>query len=146
MNRLCLQIMLLVFAVIITFSVHAGLGRHVFYLKKEDRIRAIKLVNIANPFLVIASSLPNVSVAISLNKILVPPYKWQQGFLFGIPILQCIICMISSIVAFTECSPPQSLWDNEVRGDCISTDAIVAILYLNSGKFENFTLHYSNYH
>ncbi|KAL8745580.1 MAG: hypothetical protein Q9190_002292 [Brigantiaea leucoxantha] len=126
-------VFVLVYASIITVAVHAGLGRHLIYIEPENLTRAIKLAIIANPFVIIASALPNVAVAIALNRILIPVY-WQLTILYGIPILQCIIALISSILAFTYCNPPSSLWDPTQPAKCISTDAAVGVLYFNGGK------------
>ncbi|KAI4123453.1 MAG: hypothetical protein LQ338_005250 [Usnochroma carphineum] len=67
---------LLAYAPMITVSVHRGLGQHVYYLTPEARTGAIKLALITNPLIYLAASWPNISVAISLNRILVP-LPWQ---------------------------------------------------------------------
>ncbi|KAL8681920.1 MAG: hypothetical protein Q9186_002006 [Xanthomendoza sp. 1 TL-2023] len=81
---------LLAFAPLITVSVAQGLGKHIFYLSPASRIKSIKLAILSNPLVFLASSWPNISVAISLNRILVPP-PWQVWILYGIPILQYAI-------------------------------------------------------
>ncbi|KAL8682430.1 MAG: hypothetical protein Q9224_006781, partial [Gallowayella concinna] len=70
------QLFLLAFAPLITVSVAQGLGKHIFYLSPASRIKSIKLAILSNPLVFLASSWPNISVAISLNRILVPP-PWQ---------------------------------------------------------------------
>ncbi|KAL8807156.1 MAG: hypothetical protein Q9182_000838 [Xanthomendoza sp. 2 TL-2023] len=101
---------LLTFAPLITVSVSEGLGKHVFYLTPTARIQCSKLAILSNPLVFLASSWPNVSVAISLNRILVPQ-PWQVGVLYGIPILQCAFAFISSIVTYNQCSPLEGLWN-----------------------------------
>ncbi|KAL8991695.1 MAG: hypothetical protein Q9169_007739 [Polycauliona sp. 2 TL-2023] len=121
---------LLAFAPLITISVHRGLGRHIFYLQPEAAIQASKLAILSNPLVFLAGAWPNISVAISIDRILVPP-PTQLVFLYGIPILQCIFALISSIITYTSCSPLEGLWNPTIQPKCLPSEAIVDILYLN---------------
>ncbi|KAL8711971.1 MAG: hypothetical protein Q9220_003667 [cf. Caloplaca sp. 1 TL-2023] len=132
------KLFLLAFAPLITVSVHKGLGRHVYYLNPDTAIEAAKLAVLSNPLVFLAGAWPNISVAIAFNRILVPPQRWQVGVLFGVPILQCTLAVISSITTYTECSPLKAIWNPSIPHKCISPDAILAILYLN-GAFSAFT-------
>lgn len=117
----------------ITVSVHRGLGQHVYYLTPEARTGAIKLALITNPLIYLAASWPNISVAISLNRILVP-LPWQVWILYGIPVLQCTISIISSIITYTECSPMQGLWNPTIPHKCLPGDVVSGILFFNGGE------------
>ncbi|KAI4095703.1 MAG: hypothetical protein LQ344_001420 [Seirophora lacunosa] len=128
---------LLAFAPIITISVRDGLGKHVYDLTPEARTRAIKLAIISNPLIFLAAAWPNVSVAISLNRILVPP-RWQVGILYGIPIFQCIIALICSIVTYNQCKPIAGIWNPTIPHRCLPQDGVVGILYFN-GALSAFT-------
>ncbi|KAI4243225.1 MAG: hypothetical protein L6R40_003593 [Gallowayella cf. fulva] len=128
---------LLAFAPVITVSVHKGLGKHVFYLTPEARIQSTKLAILSNPLVFLASSFPNVSVAISVHRILVPK-SWQLGFLYGVPILQSAFALICSIVTYNECSPLEGLWNPQIPHKCLPSDKLVGILYAN-GALSAFT-------
>lgn len=126
------KLFLLAFAPVITVSVHKGLGKHVFYLTPEARIQSTKLAILSNPLVFLASSFPNVSVAISVHRILVPK-SWQLGFLYGVPILQSAFALICSIVTYNECSPLEGLWNPQIPHKCLPSDKLVGILYANGG-------------
>ncbi|KAL8629735.1 hypothetical protein Q9189_004529 [Teloschistes chrysophthalmus] len=96
----------------------------------EDAIEATKLAIISNPLVFLAAAFPNISVAISLNRILVPE-PWKLSFLIGIPILQCVVASICSIITYTECSPLRAIWDPMVPHKCIPTTTVLGLLYLN---------------
>lgn len=78
------------------------------------------------------AALPNISIAISLDTILVPQ-PWQLGFLYGIPMLQCTIALICSIITYTECLPLEGLWNEMIPHKCLPEEAIVGILFFNGG-------------
>lgn len=88
---------------------------------------------ISNPLIFLAAAWPNVSVAISLNRILVPP-RWQVGILYGIPIFQCIIALICSIVTYNQCKPIAGIWNPTIPHRCLPQDGVVGILYFNGGE------------
>ncbi|KAI4106720.1 MAG: hypothetical protein LQ339_002911 [Xanthoria mediterranea] len=130
-------LLLLAFAPLITISVHDGLGRHNFYLTPEASIRSAKLAILSNPLVFLAAAWPNISVAISLDRILVPQ-PWPRAFLYGIPILQCLFALICSIVTYTECSPLEGLWDKWIPHRCLPPETVVGILNAN-GALSAFT-------
>ncbi|KAI4182631.1 MAG: hypothetical protein L6R41_005854 [Letrouitia leprolyta] len=68
---------LLAFASIITVSVHRGLGKHFINLSPAALTASVKLAIISNPLVFLAATFPNISVAISLDRILVPQL-WQK--------------------------------------------------------------------
>ncbi|KAL8766849.1 MAG: hypothetical protein Q9209_006507 [Squamulea sp. 1 TL-2023] len=121
---------LLASAPLVTVSVCRGLGRHIYYLSLEARMQCSKLAILSSPLVFLAGTWPNISVAIALNRIFVPQ-PWQLGFLYGVPILQCVFAMISSIVTYTICSPLEGLWDLRIGHKCLSSHVIVDILYAN---------------
>ncbi|KAL8894814.1 MAG: hypothetical protein Q9192_004033 [Flavoplaca navasiana] len=128
---------LLAFAPLITVSVHQGLGKHIFYLTPKAAMQSTKLAVLSNPLVFLASAWPNISVAISLNRILVPQ-PWQLIFLYGIPILQCVFGFICSIITYTTCSPLEGLWNPAVPHTCLPNATVVGILYFN-GALSAFT-------
>ncbi|KAL8851055.1 MAG: hypothetical protein Q9221_004045 [Calogaya cf. arnoldii] len=128
---------LLAFAPLVTVSVDRGLGRHVYYLTTEARTQASKLAVLSNPLVYLAAAWPNISVAISLDKILVPKPS-QLAFLYGIPILQCLFALTSSIITYTTCTPLEGLWNPSVGDKCLPVSAVGGILYFN-GALSAFT-------
>ena len=117
-----------------TADVHAGMGRHAKFLTKDQARLATKLNLIANPFGVMAYSLPNIAVAIFLNRIL-NFNSWRKWSLFGITILQSVVAGISCILLLTQCVPTRSLWDSTVKpARCIPANAIINFSYFVGGQ------------
>ena len=115
------------------------MGRHAYYLSSYQRIRATKLNLIANPFGIMAYSLPNVSVAIFINRILRLP-RLQQWLLYSVPIAQCVIAGISCVLLFAQCVPAQFLWDPTVPAKCLSPTVITGYSYFVGGEHCNVTI------
>lgn len=92
----------------------------------------MKLAIISNPLVFLAATFPNISVAISLDRILVPQL-WQKGILYGIPILQCIVAFTCSVITYSQCTPLEALWNPSIPHKCLPSNAIIGILYLNGG-------------
>ncbi|KAL8661876.1 MAG: hypothetical protein Q9168_008339, partial [Polycauliona sp. 1 TL-2023] len=130
-------LLLLAFAPLITVSVHRGLGRYVYYLDAESGIQASKLAVLSNPLIFLASAWPNISVAISIDRILVPT-RGQQGVLYGIPILQCIFALICSIITYTSSAPLEGLWNPFIQAKRVPPSIVQGILYCN-GALSAFT-------
>lgn len=124
---------LLAFAGIITVSVHRGLGKHFINLSPAALTGAVKLAIISNPLVFLAAAFPNISVAISLDRILVPQL-WPRVMLYGFPILQCIVAFICSVITYTQCTPLEALWNPTIPHKCLPSNAIVGILYFNGGE------------
>lgn len=115
----------------------AGMGRHAYYLDFEQRVRATKLNLIANPFGIMAYSLPNISVAIFIQRIL-HFKRLQKWLLYSVPVAQNIIAAVSCILLFAQCSPSTFLWDPTVKAKCLSSNVITHYSYF-VGAYSAFT-------
>lgn len=89
---------------------------------------AVKINLIANPFGVMAYSLPNISVAIFLDRILAPN-KHRRIALYTITIAQSVIAAISLILLFTQCTPTEFLWNPTIRATCLSPSVVTGYSY-----------------
>lgn len=117
----------------ITASVHAGLGRHAYYLDPYHRKQAIKLNIIANPFGIMAYSLPNLSVAMFLNRILSLD-RGRKWFIYAVAITQNIFAAVSSILVFEQCHPTAFLWDPSVEATCLPSEVLPVYSYFVGGQ------------
>ncbi|MCJ1432412.1 hypothetical protein MMC27_001768 [Xylographa pallens] len=84
-----------------------------------------------------AYSLPNISVAIFLNRIL-SPNRWRRWMIYAIVIAQSVIAAISCVILFTQCTPTASLWDPAVSGTCLPSSVITGYSYF-VGAYSAFT-------
>lgn len=130
-------VLILVCTSVITASVSAGMGRHGYYLSPHQRIQATKLNYISNPFGIMAYSLPNLSVAIFLNRILRLP-RLQKWLLYSVPIAQCVIAGISCVLLFAQCTPSRFLWDPAIPARCLSATVLTGYSYF-VGAYSAFT-------
>jgi len=104
------------------------MGRHMYYLTPEQQMKTVKINLIANPFGIMAYSLPNISVAIFLNRILVPN-MWRKWLLYGITITQSVIAGISCILLFAQCTPTEFLWNPTISARCMPSSVITGYSY-----------------
>lgn len=122
---------------VITASVDAGMGRHAYHLTVAQRVQATKLNFIANPFGIMAYSLPNISVAIFIHRILRLP-RTQKWVLYSVTIAQNIIAGISCVLLFTQCSPTEFLWNPTIPAKCLSSTVLTGYSYF-VGAYSAFT-------
>lgn len=111
------------------------MGRHAYDLTFAQRVQATKLNFIANPFGIMAYSLPNISVAIFIQRILHLP-RLQKWVLYAVTISQNIIAGISCVLLFTQCSPTQFLWNPTIPAKCLSSTVLTGYSYFVGGKIE----------
>lgn len=106
---------------LITASVHAGLGRHSSELAMEQQLRALKLSVLASPFGIMAYSLPNVSVAIFLDRILFPD-PLRKWFIYSVVIAQNVAAAVAVIMLFFHCATPPTIWHGRCFDPLIFTN------------------------
>ena len=117
------------------------MGRHAYYLNPEQRVRATKINFILNPFGIMAYSLPNISVAIFINRIL-SLRGWRKWGIYGIAIAQSFIAGISCILLFAQCSPAKFLWDPTIPAKCLPSTVITGYSYFVGCKSSKLSNHY----
>ncbi len=125
---LSVQLLSLICTALFTADVEYGMGRHAAYLTPDELSKAVKINLIANPFGVMAYSLPNISVAIFLNRILAPN-KTRKLILYTITIAQSVIAAISLILLFTQCNPTEYLWNPTIPATCWSPSVLIGYSY-----------------
>lgn len=108
------------------------MGKHAAYLTSHELMQAVKINFIANPFGVMAYSLPNISVAIFLNRILAPN-RARKITLYTITIAQSVIAAISLIILFAQCHPTEFLWNPTIRATCLPPSVLTGYSYFVGG-------------
>ena len=104
------------------------MGRHASYLTPSQLELAVKINLIANPFGVMAYSLPNISVAIFLDRILAPN-RSRKFALYTITIAQSVIAGISLVLLFTQCTPAEHLWNPTIPANCLPASVVTGYSY-----------------
>ena len=120
--------------VLFSVMVHNGFGRHTVYLSLSQQQLTLKLQIIANPFIVLAASLPYVSVALLVNRILAPEplQKWR---ILSVTILQSLIAFVQCVLFLTTGVPIDSTWNPNVKPTtCLPTNLVAHFSYSNTGS------------
>ena len=83
-----------------------------FYLTDINQaILITKLTFVIQPFSVFANALAKTSIAILLQRLMGPGALVKKGLLWATTGIFWVLCIVTSIVAFAQCSPPSALWD-----------------------------------
>lgn len=115
------------------------MGRHPKDLENAKLISTVRLNLIANPFGIMAYSLPNISVAILLNRIIAPTRSLRLA-IFAVAIAQSIIAGISCILLFAQCTPSEYLWNPTIKATCMPASVITGYFYFVGGRESRHTL------
>ena len=111
-----------------------GFGRHIWTLPPDDVIQSIKFNYLATPFQIMAYSVPKLSVAIFIDRIL-SPSRIRRYILYGVPCVQLLSGIISIILLFKTCTPVASIWDPAVKQQyCLPHDPTLGYNYYVAGK------------
>ncbi|KAI1259430.1 hypothetical protein F5Y18DRAFT_296648 [Xylariaceae sp. FL1019] len=107
----------------ITYSVHLGFGRHTAAVLAEPNgprkvVRTAMWQQLGYPFNIGAFSLPNISIAILINRLLVPNTTRELA-LYSLVILQVIFAVVSIFIIFLQCHPTAKLWNSALTGTCL---------------------------
>lgn len=124
-------------ASLITGSVDSGLGRHDYYLTPQEQRYSMKLNLIANPFGIMSYSLPNVSVAIFLNRILTLD-TCRKWFIFAVVIIENIVAAISAILSYVQCPPFNFFWGASSTAACVRPQVVAIYCEFASGTSNIF--------
>lgn len=107
----------LAYQILIVVAVHAGNGRHTYYLGPEQTSDAIKWNTIAFIPGIMSFSIPKLGVAVLLVRLL-NPSKFQKYFIYCLSAGVVLGSTISVILLWRQCDPPRIAWDPNVKGKC----------------------------
>lgn len=93
-----------------------GIGRHIYYLPRDDGILATKLDWLCQAFFIAALTGGKISVAFLILRI--SNTKWHAYFLHTINIALLIINLPLIVWTYCQCRPTAALWDPAVKGEC----------------------------
>lgn len=88
----------------------------------------------SQPFCVTSFSLSKVAVALLLIRVMPPAFKRGAWFLYGLTGVQLLFGLVATIIQFTQCSPPRSLWDLSLPLKCWRFAILQNFLYTLGGK------------
>ena len=124
-----------------TTGVAYGVGRHYETLDSLQKVMAVKMDWISQPFAIFSYGVGKISVALLLLRIL-PKNKTRERFLYVLIMLIVIIHTICVALIFAECSPARKLWEPSIKGSCWKPYVIqdVGIFQSSFSAFSDFVL------
>ena len=119
-------------ASVLTVSVQNGLGQHQGNLLPSATTTALMYQWIFQPFIVLSSVFSRISISIMLIHIF-PRKKAMKWFLIILAIANSTFAIIGLTLIFTQCSPPQKLWNPEISGTCLSPVVQMSVAITKAG-------------
>lgn len=120
-------------SVFASYPVGLGLGRHTAAVLAEPGgsgkvLLAAKIQMIGYPFNILAFTLPNVAIAILVNRLL-DPRLWRTRLLYSMAALQVVLALIPCIIVYVQCTPIEKLWNPSLPGHCWDPSILNNITY-----------------
>lgn len=128
------KVLSLVYAALLTASVHSGLGKHPYAIEPSAFVRTLKLYTISIPFGTLSVALPTISLAIILNDITSPTAR-QRWLLFGIPTLNALIKVVDVILICTTCALLSARENLQPDTKCFSGNVVINYVYFAISTF-----------
>jgi hypothetical protein len=113
--------------------VHAGYGRHIYYLTKEQLMQASKISYIINPIAFLGTVFGRVSFAVSLI-MLMGIEKWRRWLLYFIIVTQFASTLVVIGLLMFGCHLISKYWNRSIPGSCIGGLWRRAPGYVQGGK------------
>lgn len=101
-----------------TAEVSYGAGRHYEALDPLEKMMAVKLNWISQPFTIFSCGVGKISIAFLLLRIMAKN-KFREWFLYVLIALLVIINAICVSFIFAQCSPTRKLWEPSISGSCM---------------------------
>ena len=102
-------------AIAVTFLVHHGGARHLYYLTPAEVEYTTKVNWISQPFNIMSIGTGKISVSFLILRLLGPSAFWQKWFLYINIVLTFVINSLTSIFTFTQCNPARALWEGPAK-------------------------------
>ncbi|CAF9923557.1 hypothetical protein IMSHALPRED_005962 [Imshaugia aleurites] len=103
---------------LVTAEVAYGTGRHYQTLDSLQKVMAVKLNWISQPFAIFSCGVGKISIALLLLRIM-PKNKIRERFLYILITLLFVINIIGLAFIFGQCSPARELWEPFIKGSCL---------------------------
>jgi hypothetical protein len=123
-------------ATIVDFvAVTNGLGRHTFYLNKDEAANQQYYSLLAQVFCVHGLTFAKMSIVVSYLRVLRDSgSRFHQIMLWGTGIAVVIVNTIVTITFYVACSPTEKSWDHSISGTCWAPTKKIAFLILQGGE------------
>ncbi|CAI6334213.1 unnamed protein product [Periconia digitata] len=131
------QVLNIIATALATVSVHYGTGRHAVHIPLENIEPALFYGAIVRPFSITSYILPKLSVALLIIS-LMGTQKTGVWFLWSVIVVLFITSILSFIMLFAQCNPPDHIWKPMEPAMCYPTIVLDSITYV-AGSWSAFT-------
>ncbi|KAK4214255.1 hypothetical protein QBC37DRAFT_440268 [Rhypophila decipiens] len=119
-------VLLLLYTLFLNLSATYGFGQPITDLPLEDAVLAVKWEMVGQTFAVIGMATAKVSLGLFLLRIVFE--TWHKVVLVLASLSLLAVSILTAIVFWIQCIPPQSIFDPRVEGTCIIKVAPFSIL------------------
>ncbi|KAM7187538.1 hypothetical protein V8F33_011185 [Rhypophila sp. PSN 637] len=110
-------VLLLLYTVSLNLSATYGFGQPITDLPLEDAVLAVKWEMVGQTFAVIGMATAKVSLGLFLLRIVFE--TWHKVVLVVASLSLLIVSILTAVIFWIQCIPPQSVFDPRVEGRCI---------------------------
>ncbi|KAL8895000.1 MAG: hypothetical protein Q9207_008341, partial [Kuettlingeria erythrocarpa] len=103
---------------IVSVAVHAGFGQPMEALAPGQVVNALRWSLVSQLPIVLALQIARISIAIFLLRIF-SKHVLLRRFLYVMTTINTLAAVVALIVQYSQCSPPQRVWDRSVAGTCL---------------------------
>jgi hypothetical protein len=115
-------------------SIHYGIGGHIYYMTKENVVKALYYTTVGRPFAIMDYCIPKLSVVIPVMRLMGPNRKRHDTIILYTVITVIFVTSISSIIIFfAQCNPPSHLWESLAPGKCLPARVHDVVTYITGG-------------
>ncbi|KAL8924383.1 MAG: hypothetical protein Q9172_002730 [Xanthocarpia lactea] len=121
--------------ILITYSVHWGLGSHIEGLSLKQIEMTMTYIWHAQPLQLLANASGKLAIATLLVTLHGPKFaKAKSIFIWTVAATQTIIVIIAIAMIYAQCDPVQKLWRVSLPGSCDGRERNTKWAYLQGGK------------
>lgn len=99
----------------------------------SQETRALQYIHLARPWLMLATTLAQISTSLFLLRALGPRRPWDV-FLGALVLLLALVNLAFAVASGLVCRPLEKHWDRGVEGECFKEGAELGIAYFQGGE------------
>lgn len=118
-----------------TVSMVNGGARHLYYLKPDQVIYALKNNVLSQPFGAMGTALGKCSVGLLILRIMGPSSFWRKWFIYGNMATLMAVTMSAALTILIQCAPTKALWEIVPGSKCWNPNIALDISLAQSCEY-----------
>ena len=119
---------------LITLQVHAGYGRHVYYLSKIQLVETAKWTVSTQIPVVIGICFLKISVCFFVLRMISDTIEAIRRVIVGFMTILSVLTVVNMLLLCLQCMPIQGFWDPRIKAHCMKPSDVEKISKAFSGK------------